>query len=131
MLNEFQFKRSFIGDRIIVHICWHLGNLKKTYLGELRMPMSDVWSANVWMGEKIVSAEVWTCWLLNRFLNASVVLTSAGPIFEWALPTNIYDYMLPIYCQFKSTLYKLRTWQYIDCYGNNEFNMFAWTFHTI
>ena len=29
---------TFYRERIIVHICWHFGNLKKTYLGNLRLP---------------------------------------------------------------------------------------------
>ena len=30
-------------ERIIVHIHQRLGNLEKTYLGDLQLPMSDVW----------------------------------------------------------------------------------------
>ena len=39
MLNGFSN-----GERIIVHICWGLGNLKKTYLNDPRQPSSsEVW----------------------------------------------------------------------------------------
>ena len=81
------------GDRIIVHIRWRLGNLKKTYLGDHRLPMFE------WLIQKaafkhqhvstlaplprLIYADVWTCRCLNV------------PMFEWALPTNVYDYMLP------------------------------------
>ena len=34
---------------ILVHICWRLGNLKKTYLGNLRLPKFGCWCLNGWV----------------------------------------------------------------------------------
>ena len=48
-----RLRLSVLWDQIIVHICWHLSNLKKTYLGTLRQPIGNQTlahiCANVWM----------------------------------------------------------------------------------
>ena len=49
---------TLLWERIIVHICRPLGNLKKTQIGDPQWPSAtkvwslgaDVWSADVWMG---------------------------------------------------------------------------------
>ena len=49
---------QILGDRIIVPIRCHLGNLKKSYLGTLRQPIRlqtsehpslNVWVSNIWL----------------------------------------------------------------------------------
>ena len=81
---------TLLWECIIVQICWRLGNLKKTHLGNPQRPSAakvwssaaDVWSADVWMGGSNIStfkhrhynygnsysnsyADVWTCRCLN------------------------------------------------------------------
>ena len=74
-------QRVLHGDRIIVHIRRHLGNLKKTYLScqcpMFEVPMFD--RANQ---------------TLARF-QTSTLFTHWQPMFEWALPMKMYDYTFP------------------------------------
>ena len=92
---------TFWGEHIIVHIRWHLSNLKKTYLGNHRLPKfgaADVWSADVWMAG----------WVKHRHYSNSAhsycqcLNVWIVPVFERALPTIIRS---PFFAVWISQLY--------------------------
>ena len=82
MFFEILSKPRVFGEGIIVHIRWHIGHLKKTYFGNHRLLKLGCWrlNADVWTGS--VQTSAFKCWRL---------------IFEGALPTNWYDYTLPVF----------------------------------
>ena len=98
--------------RIIVHIHWCLGNLKKTYLSNPRLPKFEVWRpmfecypatrSNIGRSNigiiaivpKLPMFEDWLWMFECRCLNIGPF--KRLPIFEQGLMTNMYDYTLPI-----------------------------------
>ena len=106
-------------DRIIIPICEHLGNLKKTHLNMLYWPIGLL---AYWLpigNQTSVLGAIAPLWCLNADVQTSAhknilpmfehadywtwsnigMLKNRLPIFERALPTNWYDYTLPIiYC---------------------------------
>ena len=98
------------GERKIIHIYRHLGNLKKTYLGDLQLPMFkdrmpmfecrcmpmfehnfDGWCfnpSNVWIFIQISAFKHWS-WCLNADVRMKILFKHRQSIIERVLPTNM------------------------------------------